>query len=99
MRLMIFLILCKCRYSELCLFIHHITYRMFSIISTNKESIQTYRAIVIDDNGPMFTGSSNIVKSNPKAAMSAPQVNSQALEHTPLWVQVSKNIWIEIKDR
>lgn len=70
---------------------------MISIIPTYKEEILTYRAIIVDDNGPMVTGSSNII--NSKAAMSAPQVNSQALEHAPLQVIVSKNIYIEIEGK
>lgn len=63
---------------------------MISIIST-KQELQTYRAIIIDDNSPMFTITSNIINSNPKAAFTR-QVSSQAFEHTPLYVQVSKDV-------
>lgn len=63
---------------------------MISIISA-KQELQTYRAIVIDDNSPMFTITSKIINSNPKAAFTR-QIGRQALKHTPLYVQVSKDV-------
>jgi hypothetical protein len=67
------------------LFIHYITYRMISLVSKIQQEVQTYRAIIINDNSRVITGDSNITNS-----MLAPKVASQALEHTPLHVQVSK---------